>query len=82
MDKERRFFLNFETLPVHGGDQWVGIAIGLEELKAKYKKTLEELRKDKGENRIYYDIEDHHLKVYEYTEEAVFRYYPTKELGE
>jgi len=20
MDKERRFFLNFETLPVHGGD--------------------------------------------------------------
>ena len=45
MKNERIFFMNFEEAPVHDGDHWVGIAIGLEDLKEKYKETLEELRK-------------------------------------
>ena len=77
MDKERIFFLNFERMPVHDGDEWVGIAIGLEELKAKYKKTLEEVRM----GGIYYDVVESQLKVYEYKEEDFYSY-PIKDLLE
>ena len=86
MDLKRTFFLNFEKLPVHDGDQWVGIAVGKQDLKRKYKKTIEELRNahedghvdDKG--YIYSGLKTEHLKVYEYIEERGFVPYPTENL--
>jgi len=83
MKNERRFFLNFEQAPVHDGDEWVGIAIGIEELKAKYNKTLEELRNaDESDYMSYYGLKEEQLMVYEYTEENGFRSYPTEALKE
>lgn len=86
MDLERTFFLNFEQLPVHDGDQWVGIAVGKQELKRKYKKTIEELRNvhedgyvdEKG--YIYSSLKAENLRVYEYIEEREFVPYPIEKL--
>ncbi|NMA85005.1 MAG: hypothetical protein GX962_14210 [Epulopiscium sp.] len=83
MSEKRRFFLNFEQAPVHDGDQWVGIAIGLDELKAKYKQTLEKLRNaDEYDYTSYYGLREDQLMVYEYTEEDGFSRYPTQNLEE